>query len=500
MPQTKTIKIFLGSSITELHYERLHLADYLMNSVRPIFENDGIRIEVIKCEDIHSGNIGELPQDTIDELLRNCDVSVFMFKAKAGKDTVHEFDVARETQKTKRHEIYVYCFDVPEAEKKAELVDFQNRLIEERFYWYSCKDITDLESQFVLGLLKYERQLLGMHPATDIEQESILEKDGDALFEKYEQNEQAHEQTQAPLQNEIHQRIDELLQQTKTVMENEDDTIAERIFKVIELYKKAERWAKATAYNKKKYSDLLFNYARFLLDYGLYKDAESIYLRQIPLAEELYGMEDEKTATSYNDIGEVYRKQGDYSKALEYYQKAMEIDEKVLGKEHSGTATDYNNIGAVYDAQGDYVKALEYYQKALAILEKVLGTEHLDIASSYINIGRVYDNQGDHARALEYCQKALAILEKVLGTEYPDIVTSYNNIGLLYDEQGNYGKALEDFQKTMEINGKVLGKENIPTLLLTITILLECIMTKATKARLWNTIKRPWSTIKRLWR
>jgi tetratricopeptide (TPR) repeat protein len=54
----------------------------------------------------------------------------------------------------------------------------------------------------------------------------------------------------------------------------------------------------------------------------------------------------------------------------------LEIFEKVLGKEHPYTATSYNNIGEVYRTQGDYTKALEYYFKALAIVEKVLGPNH----------------------------------------------------------------------------------------------------------------------------
>jgi tetratricopeptide (TPR) repeat protein len=445
MQQTKTIKIFLGSSITELHYERLHLGDYLMNSVRPIFENDGIRVEVIKCEDIRSGNTGTPPQDKIDELLRNCDVSVFMFKEKAGKDTVHKFDVAQATQKTKRHEIYMYCFNMPKKRKKLteeeekdakNLEDFQNRLKAERFYWYSCKDAADLESQFILGLLKYERQLLGMKPASPIEQESEIEKDGDFLFEEFELNKQK-----------LHQKIDDLLQQTKTVMENEDDTIAERIFKVIELYKKADLWASKTDYDKEKYCDLLFDYAQFLEKYGLYRDAEIVYLRQIPLAEELYGAEHDNIATSYNNIGEVYRKQSDYGKAMEYYFKALEIDKKLLVEEHSDTATYYNNIGLVYHEQGDYDKALEYYQKALELYKKDFGTEHPKVALSYNNIGGYITSKATTTRHWNTISKLWRYLRKS-------------------------------------------SAKSIPTPLNLTIILVEYITSKATTTKLWNTISR----------
>lgn len=363
----KTIKIFLGSSITELHDERLHLADYIMNSVRPIFKNDGIEVEVLKCEDIRSGNTGVPQQNKIDKLIRECDVSVFMFKTKAGDMTVHEFDVARKLQKRKRHEIYVYCFNVAETEKSQELKDYQKRLEkEEEFYWYTCKDVTDLESQFVLGLLKYERQLLRLTKPSIVDEENETEKDGDVLVAEYVRD----KKKQSQRMDKINQLIEDHLQQAKTVMANEDETIAARIFKVIELYKKADQWAAATDYNKEKYSDLLFDYASFLDYYGLYLDAEAVYLRQIEFAEELYGKEHEKTATSYNEIGVVYNKKGDYDKALEYSKKALEIREKSLGTEHPDTATSYNNIGAVYKALGDYDKALEYYFKALEIWEK----------------------------------------------------------------------------------------------------------------------------------
>lgn len=448
MQNKRTIKIFLGSSITELHDERVILGDYLMNSVRPIFKQDGIEIEVCKCEDIRSGNTGRPPQNKIDTLLRGCDVSVFMFKCKAGDMTVHEFDVARKLQKRKRHEIYVYCFNVQEADKSQELKDFQDRLIKEPFYWYDCKDVTDLESQFVLGLLKLERQLLEIKGISSLEQETAIEKDGDALLAEYKLN----EQKQVQLRKKIHQNIDGIPQQIKTVMENGEDAIAAKIFKVIELFKKADRWAAATDYDKEKYSDLLFSFAGFLYHYGLYRDAKTVFLRQIDIVEELYGKEDKKNAMSYNNIGLVYYELGDFNKALEYHFKALAIQ----GTNHPDTAISYNNIGMTYNEQGNYAEAIEYYLKALKIKEKNLGTNHPDTATSYNNIATSYNDLGDYKRALEYCLKALKIRETILGTEHPDTAQSYYNTGEIY-RQIDREKALEYHYKALKIQEKVLG-------------------------------------------
>ena len=195
----------------------------------------------------------------------------------------------------------------------------------------------------------------------------------------------------------------------------------------------------------------------YLTDYEKALKYYQTTLRQSMLQ---FGEQHDWTATSYNNIGLVYYRQGDYPKALEYYFKALAIFEKVLGQEHPDVARCYNNIGIVYDSQGDYPKALEYHLKALAIFEKVLGQEHPDVATSYNNIGSVYAKQGDYPKALEYYLKALAILEKVLGHEHPNVATSFNNIGFVYNSQGDYPKALEYYLKALAIRENVLGQEH----------------------------------------
>ncbi|CAF4380811.1 unnamed protein product, partial [Rotaria sordida] len=69
---------------------------------------------------------------------------------------------------------------------------------------------------------------------------------------------------------------------------------------------------------------------------------------------------------------------GDYSKALEFCEKAHKIFEKALPPNHPNLATSYNNIGQVYKDMGNYSKALEYYEKALKIREKALPSNHPD--------------------------------------------------------------------------------------------------------------------------
>ena len=453
--QIKHIKVFLASSIAELDDERLRLADYINNTVAPILNLGGWHVSLFKCNDDPSANYGGSSQEVFDKELLESDISVFLFKKKAGENTIHEFDLARGMQSPnkKKHGIFIYCFDVSESEKSDELIAFQHRLEKEKLYWNTCKDINSLESHFLPGLLKH---LLGESPVSVVVHQSIPEADGDARFKEYENN----EEKQAILRKKLHKDIESLIEQIKNIINDESINIAVRITKVIELYKKADRWAAATAYDKEKYSDLLYDYAGFLYKYGLYKDAETVFLRQIAIAEELYGKEDEKTATSYNYIGEVYREQGYYDKAMKYHLKALEIREKVFGANHPDIAQSYNNIGELYHNIGKFDKALKYYLKSLEIREKIFGANYPDTAQSYNNIGGLYHNKGNFDKALEYYFKALEIRERTLGTKHPATSESYNNIGGLYHNKGNFDKALEYYFKALEIVKEKIGEDH----------------------------------------
>ena len=445
MTNARSLRVYLGSSITELEDERVSFSESISRDLTRLFEQDDIIIQFLKCESIHEGNDGTPDQDKIDEMLRKCDVSLFLFKDKEGKYTLHEYETARALQKEMEHKIYVYYLREGKANKPGTLTPFQERLRADGVHWKVCDNLSDLKYQFAMGLLKN----LGVRCGATVRAAGEVKERGEALFEQCQQDHQL-----------MHQEIEKLLAQIDPVMEDAETPIAARITQVLGLYQKADLWASKTDYDKEKYSRLLFAYASFLDDYGMYYDAGQVYLYQIiPLAEEIYGTNHDSTATDYNETGEMYLNQGDYPQALEYYQKALARNEKVLGKEHRDTAASYNNIGRVYYAQGNYPQALEYYQKALEIREKVLGKEHPYTSTSYNNLGLVYKAQGDYPQALEYYQKALEIREKGLGKEHSSTASTYNNIGAVYYNQGNYPKALEYYQKALAIHEKGLGKE-----------------------------------------
>ena len=113
---------------------------------------------------------------------------------------------------------------------------------------------------------------------------------------------------------------------------------------------------------------------------GLYKQKR--FAEAIPLAEEILavlrkelGPEHPETAQALNNLGELYRAVGDYSKAEMLFKEALSIGEKTLGPEHPGVAIILKNMAGLYKSIGYHEKSLEMKEKALRILnsQKDLG-------------------------------------------------------------------------------------------------------------------------------
>jgi tetratricopeptide (TPR) repeat protein len=75
-------------------------------------------------------------------------------------------------------------------------------------------------------------------------------------------------------------------------------------------------------------------------------------------------------------IGNVLYGMGKHEEALVQYQKALEVFLTVYGQEHLEVATSCQNIGAVYLKQGKRAQAFEMATKSYDINLKVLGPDH----------------------------------------------------------------------------------------------------------------------------
>ena len=279
------------------------------------------------------------------------------------------------------------------------------------------------------------------------------ERDADASLAKYKQTK---ELLAAERDTVIHS-IEELTLKASVMLADNTIAAADRVERAAAIYAKATDLARECDYDKEKFATLLEKQSNFLCDHARYSEAQVVNNEWLALCIRYLGEKHVSTATSYNNIGAVYKNLGDYDKALDYYNKSLSICLEVFGDNHPYVATRYNNIGAVYYNLGDYDNALDYYNKSLSIRLEVFGDNHPYVAQSYNNIGLVYANLGDYEKALDYFNKSLSICLEVFGGHHPDVALSYNNIGFVYDSLGDYDNALDYYNKSLSIRLEVFG-------------------------------------------
>ncbi len=112
---------------------------------------------------------------------------------------------------------------------------------------------------------------------------------------------------------------------------------------------------------------------------GQVSDAEKSYLAATQLAKQ-FGQFDPRLATSLDNLGLVYQKQGKLSAAEQLYRRALAIDEKTFGKAHANVSRDLLNLAILLTENGRFSEAETSFKAALAIDEQVGDPNHPFVA------------------------------------------------------------------------------------------------------------------------
>lgn len=150
-------------------------------------------------------------------------------------------------------------------------------------------------------------------------------------------------------------------------------------------------------------------------------------------------------AKSYNLLGVLYYKKGDFKKAINYHQQALELRERC--NDLLGTAFSLTNLGNIYVdlklyhlAEHNHLSALEVYQKL---------KDETRIANCLINIGILKQEMKQHDAAFEHYKLAYQIGGKL--NDYDIRSICLNNMAVTYYYKGEYEKAIGYNQDALEL-------------------------------------------------
>lgn len=183
---------------------------------------------------------------------------------------------------------------------------------------------------------------------------------------------------------------------------------------------------KKSPHKSRPYSNLgtLYNHR------GMYKAAETVYLKAIELDPGFPGM--------HNNLGNVYKTVRRYQEAIDEYTKTLTLDPRY--------AEAYYNLGTTFYETGRNDKALANYKKALELSPQMY--------EAYTAIGNSYDDMGLKPQAFEMYTRSLEI--------NPYYYMTYYNRGVLYESIRDIESARKDYLKALELQpGAELPKRRL---------------------------------------
>lgn len=189
---------------------------------------------------------------------------------------------------------------------------------------------------------------------------------------------------------------------------------------------------------------------------GKFSKALEIAKEELKVAEETFGTNDIKVASTLNHLAEIYRVEEKYAEAEPLYKQALAIYKKASGADETEKGTILANLAWLYKAQNKYAEAEPLYKEALSIFEKARlettgNTTAPIMAIAQINLGEIYTSQSRYSEAGSLYKQALGIFKKSLGQNHIRVALTLKNIAELYKKTGRE----EEAQKLEEESTKI---------------------------------------------
>lgn len=161
--------------------------------------------------------------------------------------------------------------------------------------------------------------------------------------------------------------------------------------------------------------------------------------RALPM---LAGLQRDFDAAEAMDLLSIVRaRHNELVEATKLTEAALTLRLRLLGEEHTEVASSYNNLGVLARKQGDYPAARQHYERALDIRRRVLPADHPQLAISLNNLGALENVDGNYVRAAAYFSESLGINQRVNGKSHHNTIAALNNFGFMQMRLGQLDAA-----------------------------------------------------------
>jgi tetratricopeptide (TPR) repeat protein len=170
-----------------------------------------------------------------------------------------------------------------------------------------------------------------------------------------------------------------------------------------------------------------------------------------------FGPDDARVGSTANNLGLVYRAEKRYADAETAYLRALPVFERVYGAGGLDVANVNFNIANVMFDQGHQSMALPYIRKCLPAFEKLLGPDNLKTATLLCMTGDINRLDKNYKAAEGPLRRCADIREAQNGLQNPEFADALYSLAEVYVGEGKYALADSRFTLAEKIRENTLG-------------------------------------------
>ena len=459
-----TIHIFLGSSLGELHENRMEIGNYV-RKLNDIYRDRDVYIKLYECEDENAAMVKGRKQEEYNEEIRQSDIFLVLFYNTAGKYTKEEFyEAYKQFQKSGAPAILT-CFRQGEGyAPDRSVLEFMDELDKQLGHYY--KRYTHIDSVKLTLLLQMKLMKLDIPIELD---ESVVTVDGkkiltlenipmwaenadfQSLRKQYQACERAYLDAKAattdPVTDPVFLRASEQWNEAKKALRE----LEQELFSIALKIEEKNNDGTLTERQRKAYE---------LMEQGDAEGANDILdlreiLDDVAHAEALAQQADKKLEQHVQEMLQKIEILKTQVQKTSRFEEIQEIFEEAVGIEERNHLTrnalrEY--VSYLHD-QKDYNHAIPLAKRYLNYVKRHGDDSNIADAANLLGISYAKTN------CMELAEQEFVRVKEIyeqLGAENPldylsDLAMSYNNLGSLYAETDRMDKAEQEYFRAKEI-------------------------------------------------
>lgn len=155
---------------------------------------------------------------------------------------------------------------------------------------------------------------------------------------------------------------------------------------------------------------------------------------------------DKAVGDSYNTIGVVHYRRGEFPEAVDAHLQALKVRENIGDK--LGQSYSHINLGNVYSDQHNTAMAIREYRKAAELISGF--EDHSGLTFVYLNICAAFLEEKNYVDGLLYGMKAKDVAMEV--NDSAVLAEAWNNIGVVYEAENKMDDALNAYTNAWNIS------------------------------------------------